>query len=241
MEQRSQEEAVALILADFEESLFKELAIGGLISRNPTAHKWKAPFRSMSLREAIFWRVHDLFQQSFVLHLGGHGLGARILLRSALETMAMLIYLNQITAKVLDGSLDFHAFSDKTIQLLLGSRDGSTGVTSINILTALDKCEKRYPGMKTMYERLSESAHPNFEGISAGYSQIDHANYVTTFKNRWMERHGESHLDEMMVCIEVFNHEYDDVWPELFEKLEAWIEANDAELEATKGSPTTAA
>lgn len=36
-----------------------------------------------------------------------------------------------------------------------------------------------------------------------------------------------------------FHLEYNDVWPALMEKLERWIEATDAELEATKNNPLT--
>jgi hypothetical protein len=78
------------------------------------------------LREAVFWRVHDLKTQSYALHQQGHGLGARILLRSGFESLAILIYLIQLMQQVHDGELNFHAFSERTSVLLLGSRDGST-------------------------------------------------------------------------------------------------------------------
>lgn len=38
----------------------------------------------------------------------------------------------------------------------------------------------------------------------------------------------------MELCIGTFYHEYNDLWPDLMEKLEGWIETNDAKLEATK-------
>ena len=129
--------------------------------------------------------------------------------------------------------------SAPTEQLLLGSRDGSTPVSSINILTVLKHCEKRYSGITTVFEQLSESAHPNYEGMSGGYTKSDHAGDVISFSNRWMEKYGESHLDAMFTCVEIFLREYDEVWPNLFEALERWIEANDAELEVTKSAPTS--
>ena len=42
----------------------------------------------------------------------------------------------------------------------------------------------------------------------------------------------------MELCMEAFHHEYDNVWPELMEKLESWVVANDTELEASKDNPT---
>lgn len=226
-------------LADWKGSLLSSIPVGGLLSRNPIVYKWKASFRVWMLREAVFWRLYDLMTQSYALHRQKHSLGARILLRSGIESCATLIYLNQLMGRVLDDKLDFHAFGEKTSVLLLGSRDGSTEHQSINIVTILRKCDKRYPGIEKLYAILSESAHPNYEGMVAGYSKIDHDEYETYFSNRWMELYGNRHLGLMELCISMFHHEYNDVWPALMEKLEGWIEANDAQLEATK--PTTPA
>jgi hypothetical protein len=228
-------------LANWKESLLSSIPVGCLLSRNPVAYKWKAPFRAWMLREAVFWRLHDLMTQSYTLHQQGHGLGARILLRSGFESLATLIYLNQLMQQVLDGNLSFHAFGERTSVLLLGSRDGSTEHQSINIMTILRKCDTRYPGIEKLYAILSESAHPNYKGMVAGYSTIDHDEYETYFSNRWMELYGDRHLRSMELCMSTFQHEYNDAWPALMEKLEKWIEANDAKLEAAKNDPTTPA
>jgi hypothetical protein len=232
--------AVEQNLANWKESLLPSIPVGGLLSRNPVAYKWKAPFRVWMLREAVFWRLHDLMTQSYALHQQGHGLGARILLRSGFESLATLIYLNQLMQQVLDGKLNFHVFGDKTTTLLLGSRNNEHGPRSLNIVTVLEKCDKRYPGLKSLYADLSESAHPSYEGLCLGYSKIDHDEYETNFLSRWMELYGDRHLGSMELCMDTFHHEYNHVWPALMEKLENWIEANDAELEATKNDPRPA-
>ncbi|HSI50206.1 MAG TPA: hypothetical protein VLA61_18185 [Ideonella sp.] len=229
-------QVVEQALANWKASLDPKLELGGLYVRNPTAHKWKAPFRSLMLRESVFWRLHDLLVQSHVLFQAGHVLGARILLRSGFETLALLIYLNQLMAKVLDGTLNFHTFSEKTSQLLLGSKDRSTNHVAINIVTVLGHCDKRYPGLVKLYGELSESAHPNYEGICIGYSTVDHDNQVTNFANMWAEMYGNTHLKGMRACMVLFEAEYNEVWPDHFDELERWIEANDVELEATKGA-----
>ncbi|WP_454287927.1 hypothetical protein [Rhizobium arsenicireducens] len=230
-------ETIEQNLANWRTSLMEIIPIGGLISRNATAYKWKAPFRCWMLRELTFWRLTDLLTQSCVLYRQGHGLGARILLRSGFETLAILLYLNQILEQVLEGNLDFHMFSRKTSILLLGSRDGSTEHNALNIVTILNKCDKRYPGLVELYGNLSESAHPNYEGMAAGYSTANNDEYETRFANRWMDIHGERHLNVMRLCMETFHREYDDVWPNLMEKLESWIATHDAHLEATKNDP----
>ncbi len=226
--------AVEQNLANWKNSLISSIPIGGLLSRNSVAYKWKAAYRVWMLREAAFWRLNDLMTQSYALHEQGHGLGARILLRGAFESLATLIYLNQLIRQVLDGKLSFHDFGNKTATLLLGSRDCSTDHQAINIMTVLEKSDKRYPGILKLYSILSESAHPNYEGMVVGYSKVDHDEYETHFSNRWMELHGEHHLVSMELCMGTFHHEYNNVWPDLMEKLEDWLETNDAELESTK-------
>jgi hypothetical protein len=224
-------------LANWGSSLFPSIPLGGLLSRNSTAYKWQSLFRVWMLRELALWREHDLMIQSHTLHQQGHVLGARILLRSGFETLATLTYLNLLMQQVLDAKLSFHVFGEKTALLLLGSRNNEEMPDAINILTVLGKCDKRYPGLMKVFADLSESAHPNYEGLMGGYSTTNYDEYETTFSNRWMELYGDSHLNVMMLCIETFHHEYNTVWPDLIEKLEKWVEANDAELEATRGDP----
>lgn len=229
------DEPVEQALARLKASLLPSFEIGGLFTRNAVAHKWKVTTWSLLLREAVFWRLEDLLQQSYVLHKQGHALGALILLRSALETLATLIYLNQLTANVLDGSLNFHEFGKKIRVLLLGSRNEMTTVKAINIQTVLQKCSKRYDFIEKFYADLSECAHPNHEGLIMGYNRPDRENYVEHFANHWASMYAVSHEKRMSIVIMMFEHEYNDVWTEQFSALEQWLVDNDAKLEATKG------
>jgi hypothetical protein len=224
-------------LANWRSCLFPGIPLGGLFERNEVAYKWKPLFRVWMLRELAFWRAHDLMVQSHALHQQGHGLGARILLRSGFETLGMLIYVNLLMRQVLDGELNFHLFGGKTTKLLLGARNNEEMPDAINILKVLGKCDKSYPGIVKIYGSLSESAHPNYDGMMGGYSTTNHDEYETTFSNRWMELHGDHHPDAMLLCMATFHHEYDKVWPDLMEQLEQWVEANDEMLEATKSDP----
>lgn len=227
-------------LAHWGGSLVNKIPVAGLLTRNPVAYKWKANFRVWMVRELALWREHDLMVQSYALHQQGHGLGARILLRSGFETLATLIYLNLLMQQVLEGKVDFHLFGEKTAALLLGARNNDDMPEAINILTVLGKCDKRYPGLMGVYADLSESAHPNYEGLMAGYSKTDYEEFETAFTNRWMELHADRHPDRMMLCMSTFQYEYNDVWPTLMLKLEEWVEANDADLEATMNQPKQA-
>jgi len=231
------DEPLEQVLARLKTSRLPSVALGGLFARNATAHKWKATFRSLLLREAIFWRLQDLLEQSFALHQQRHTLGARILLRSSVETLSMLIYLNQLTQNVTNGTLNFHTFSHKTATLLFGSRNEFTPHTSLNINTILAKCAKRYDFIEKLYADLSECAHPNYEGLIMGYSEPDSENRIENFSNRWAYLYFDTHEHGMRLVIHIFEHEYNVVWEREFKKLEGWLVANERELAATKCDP----
>ncbi len=159
-----------------EASIADSLANGWQLCR---VNQWQCPCEYSS------WRSQDILTQAQLPHDSGHTLGSRVLIRSALETLEILIHLNQVTGRVLDGSLDFHIFDKKTRELLLGSRDGSTSHKSMNIVTVLSHCKKKYEGISGIYAVLSESAHPNYEGVCVGYSKIEREAHETNFTNRW--------------------------------------------------------
>ncbi|QKS29384.1 MAG: hypothetical protein HT579_10990 [Candidatus Accumulibacter similis] len=221
-------------LSDLRQSHCHEIDVGGLFTRNAVVHKWKAPWRLLLLREAASWRLCELAQQSLDLSRAGSTLGARILLRSAFETLALLIFSAQSMRSVVSGALSFNEFSKKTSNLLQGSRDKSTPFESINILAALKVADKRYPGLESWYADLCETAHPNFQGMIHGYSTSDPKEYVTQFKSRWTELYGALHESALQACLVVFEAEYNQEWVAAFEALERWIEENDEELEANR-------
>lgn len=229
---------VEKILDGWNSSLCSRIELGELISRNPTAHKWKANYRSIVLRELTFWRVTDLLTQIVYLSKNGHLLGSRILLRSTIETIGVLIFLNQKTKAVLNGDETFYNFSKLTTQLMLGSKNKTTPIEAINVTyTILQKwCERKYPGMFNIYEELCETAHPNYEGVCLGYSIIDEVTYVTTFQNRWSELYKSGLEDLTIELIKIFEEEYNEVWPAEFKKLEDWLVKNNEKLEAEKSN-----
>lgn len=225
-------------LESWQDSLVTSIPLGGLYSRNPVAYKWKTLHRCWLLRETLFWRMTDLLKQSHTLYRQRYLLGARILLRSALETLASLIYSSHCIRMVLHRELNFHKFSEKTAKLLLGSKIDDRYPDAVNVLTMLDRADKKYHGVRRMYDNLSETAHPNFDGLFMGYAKVDHEKDETNLSNRWEELFGEQHIDNIEICMLAFTEEYNVIWPQVIEDLECWIQQNDAMLEATKAIPT---
>ena len=178
--------------------------------------------------------MHDLGQQTLLLAEHNHILGARILLRSAIETLGLLIYLNKQTQAVLSGAISFFAFDEITKQLLMGSKNGATPLIAVNILTVLGQAEKAHPGLVSMHQHLSESAHPNYDGILYGYSSTDPDKYETHFVNNWLKFFGREQEPATEFVFAVFEHEYNHIWLQQMTELEDWLRAHDASLEAQR-------
>jgi len=213
--------------------------VASLFARCPIAHKWKAPMRSLVVREALFWRMHDLGEQVLLLMEHGRILGARILLRSAIETLALLIYLNRKMKSVLDGDLSYFDFDDITKQLLMGSKNQATAIAAVNVLTVLKHADKDHPGILAMHEHLSESAHPNYDGVLYGYTNLDPEKFETTFANNWERRFGKEQEPGTAFVLAAFEHEYNVLWHQHMTDFEAWLRAHDDQLEAELRSRKT--
>lgn len=193
------------------------------------------------IRELTLWRVHDLATQAVFLAKADRWLGALILLRACFESLPVLIYLNgKMLHAISEGVSGLFDLDESTHRLLLGSKNGSTPSDSINVMTLLKHCEKVYPGIEHLFADLSESAHPNYEGLTRGYSTNDVSNLSTKSATNWNRNERERFLRGLALCITTFEVEYNTVWIERFERLESWLVANDDALEAerlAKSSP----
>ncbi|TZF83344.1 DUF5677 domain-containing protein [Cognatilysobacter lacus] len=224
-------ERIQHVLEEWSKTLPTQVSVADMLSRCPIAHKWRAPYRSAVIRESLAWRVYDLGRQILLLMQSGHVMGARILLRSTLETAALLMYLNQKTEAVVAGSLSYQDFEQLTKNLLAGSKNESTPAAAVNILTVLDKAEGSHAGIVAIHKDLSETAHPNFDGVVFAYSSVDPQTHTTTFVNRASERFGARLEPAVMFVLLAFEYQYSRVWPRSMEALEAWLRANDSQLE----------
>lgn len=223
---------LAAYIEKAQSSLCREISLGSLLARDDCAHKWKITYRCIILRELVAWRFFDLLKQAVILQSGQHILGARILLRSAIETVSILVYSNQKLESITKTGSGFQEFSKATENLLLGSRNDVTPLQAINILTILEKCNRKYDGILRMYEHLSESSHPNWEGLTGAYSKIDYSNYTTYFENRFVEKLGDKQASIIEILLTMFNIEYNEIWPRTFEGFEKWIRENSDSLKS---------
>lgn len=218
-------------LSEWQSSLVNKVDRAGIFSRNQIAHEWEALFKSWIYRIALFWRMYELLQQTVELIKNGHGLGARILLRSALETFGALVFLNEKMKNVLAERESFSDFSENMSKMLIGSRDDSTPRDSINILTVFKKIENKYPKIYSFYKLFCESAHPNYDGLLGGYSTIDTDKHIVSFHHFWNSEWDSSQLSFLVNCMKLFEHEYHE-WVNIYRELELWVENHSEEIRA---------
>ena len=163
------------------------------------------PFKIISIRDALLHRLVNLGEESLLLHDAKSLIPFLLTVRACLETAALLFSLNKyIEASMAGNSLD--QLVEQLQRTALGSRNASTNFDSVNILGAIDKLEKSYPGIRKQYDDLSEYCHPNFEGVLCSYSELSDENSFVFKLNRDRVKIGEAPLK---IALVVGFHAYD--------------------------------
>ena len=129
------------------------------------------PFRVICFKNTLIHRVAHLSFESIELQEKNFFLSSLIIARSALETAALLFFLDKkIESSIrINKTEELESFIEKA---LIGSRNGDTEKESLNILTAIDHIEKEYQEFGYFYRDLSEYAHPNFAGLLGAYTRL---------------------------------------------------------------------
>lgn len=137
----------------------------------------RVPFHITYLREILGHRIVDLSEKSIALIENNQLVPAFLVIRATMESVALLYNLHEKIIAAIE-STDIDTLSTFLENAALGSRNDDTDFTAQNILTALDKLERKYNGVREMYDQLSEFCHPNFAGLMASYSRLDKDNIV---------------------------------------------------------------
>lgn len=224
------------ILDRWKESLVEEIAVDALLARCPVAHKWKAPFRCLLVREALLRRMVALGDGIVALTAQSHYLGARVLLRCAVEATALLEYMAQRMDALMAGNITWDRFEELTLKLVVGRRDGEGDIEAVQILNAVRDATRKYEGLEEIHQSLSETVHPNYDGVVGAHAKIDRENHVATFGDFWEERYGRQQVPYTGYIFVVFENCYNRHWVDSMERLEQWFRDHDEELEQSKPS-----
>jgi hypothetical protein len=150
--------------------------------------KTKVPFKAMWFRESLCWRMAQLSRSAFGCFEKKKLASAILLARAAMETSAALWYLR----KVMEGSIETQTIGEadqRLMQLLMGSKsDTDILPEAVNVLKCVDSVDKKIPGFRHQYDRLSEFAHPNWAGTALLFSKREEGGIANFGENMRSER-----------------------------------------------------
>jgi hypothetical protein len=158
-------------VSDIRDSLPKELYAGSFTLES------KLPWKATQLRELLLHRVSDIADVAIELYESGRAVPALILTRALVKTTAMVYRLFQKSREFMIQP-DDKSYDDFLIKGLLGSKNERTKVESYNVLTAVNHLDRKFNGLRKMYDTLCEFTHPNWCGVMGSYSMIDEEQYV---------------------------------------------------------------
>jgi hypothetical protein len=141
----------------------------------------RIPFKALCCRAGLLWRIEELGRATCDSCDKGDVVAAMVLTRSLIESACALWYLKELIARQVETGVELN-LDDLIMSLLVGTKiTGSTGPAAINVLTFIDRAAAIIPRLRNLYDNLSESAHPNFDGTGGVFSKIDKATNVVRF------------------------------------------------------------
>lgn len=174
-------EEINSLLCNLKDLKVDKIAVEGALAKSKIA--WKIAI----LSQAYIYRLYELGESCAVAWNNKHYIASLTLARGIIETGVVLCDLDEKVKQGLENEdLNFldKNVTDKTfstrIEKLLG--DGER-FKATNIMTFIGKKEHEIPGLKSVYDHLSECAHPNQFGHFQHYGDLDHSNGTVMFSN----------------------------------------------------------
>lgn len=196
---------------DMRRSLPAELYAG-----NFTLHS-KLPYKAGSFREILLHRQSDLASVAIELYETKRLVPAFIMTRAVLETTALLYGLHVKMNEFLEKK-DEAKFDEFLMKGMFGSRDGTTSRKSFQILDAIDRMDKEFEGLRSMYDTLCEYTHPNYSGAMGSYSMLERGKHLLHLGREHHEPPLAFGLAPFIGGMTIFTYHYN-VLAELLEKM----------------------
>lgn len=176
----------------------------------------KLPFNVLVLRELLAYRVAELSTSACDLFRSGRMIAVTSLTRGALEGIAWLFVLERKISACLDRRA-LGTFGTFLNRLLLGSREAGAEHEAYNVLNALDEIGAALPGFRDAYDRCSEFAHPNADGMIHSYGRMDRENRIFNLDAHKYQIPVDGIVPILAGGLEVFIHTYNNMPPRLIE------------------------
>ena len=187
--------------ADLAVSLPKELYAGSFTLNS------KLPYKACSFREVLIHRVSDLADVAVELFASERLVPAFVMTRAVVETTAMMYWLHEKASEFLQKK-DENAFDEFLMKGMLGSKDGTTTQVSYNVLTAIDRLNKEFGGIRGMYDKLCEFTHPNWSGVMGSYSVADPEKFILHLGKHHRKPPLAFGLGPLIACLSIFTDYY---------------------------------
>lgn len=141
--------------------------------------KSNIPFKVHSFVEIMNCRMIDFCESTDLLLKKNHIIPALSLIRSQFENTAITFCVKNEVEISLKTNMLPENIDDKLTRLTLGAKN-DTEPEPFNILTLIDKLDKKYPDIKKFYESLCEFVHPNWDGVQGSYSELNELTKTTS-------------------------------------------------------------
>lgn len=159
---------------------------------------------------------------------------AILLTRGVVECVAALWFLSDLVKKGIAAETSA-VIDEKLMKLVTGHRNDTEFPQSFNVLTFIDKFDKRIAGFRESYDVLSEFAHPNWSGVYGIYCRQDNDKTVVTLgrKLELTDIPGTFGLRTFVASLRAFEIVYND----LSDRLPTFIAECEHLLEQNHGGP----
>ena len=171
----------------------KKHCVDSMFSRE---YSWRAkhPFKVMSFVNAMTWRMYDMSHAALILMKDDAIIPSLCLVRACWENMVATFELKELVQlcceqKALPCDVDetlmrilYSNRYDKDNRYMGGEHyENFKEYRAKNIVTLVQKLEKRYPEAKDFYSTICEFVHPNGDGVGGSYSQLDESTQSVSF------------------------------------------------------------
>lgn len=167
------------------------------------------PYLTIGLK----YRTANLAETAIKLFEEEKLLPAIIITRSIFETVCLLFYLHKRLSEVVKDR-KVGDFVKIFTRIAIGGKEemapidlGGGNIEALNILTAIDKVDGKFKGIRKEYNFLSDFAHPNLNGVLISFSYVNNEESCIEFSNDVLCKQldlSKPSLDLLSICLGIF-------------------------------------
>ena len=184
----------------------------------------KIPTKAFILRETLLYRVTELGETAIELYeTEKRIISAFIITRAVHETVALFYWFYARLLSVVENN-SLGDFDEFIMKVLFGWKlKDEEFPTAYNILTAIDKLDRKVGTFREHYERISEFCHPNYAGVHGAYGRSNHEKFLVDLGQDIGSVSPIVGLPPLIASLNIFKHSYNesgDLLPKFIEICE---------------------